>query len=72
MLIVSLMRLNFIILSALVVDVSDGEAFTSISHGFKLSSIIISNPIDNTLIKLFKTSKVCSYHIIQMNDDQKI
>ena len=30
------------ILSAAVVEVSDGEAFTSISHGLRLSSMIIS------------------------------
>ena len=42
MLMVSEMRLYFMMRSLDVVDVSDGEAFTSISHGFMTSSIIRS------------------------------
>jgi len=42
MLIKSFISLYFMILSLDVVLVREGEAFTSISQGFKLSSIIIS------------------------------
>ena len=42
MLMTSFISLYFMILSLDVVLVRDGEAFTSINHGFRLSSMIMS------------------------------
>jgi hypothetical protein len=41
---ISLISLYLRMRSLTVVDVRDGDAFTSISHGFRASSMIISYP----------------------------